>query len=88
MFAAGGLWLPVLHNLARPIEDRPAARTEVGAATLPVAFVFAQVNEVVLLMHRLRQHLIGEFVSSRYYHCRAAWWSSPCTPPRRSSRSP
>jgi hypothetical protein len=50
--------------------------------------VFAQVNEVVLLMHRLRQHLIGEFVSSRYYHCRAAWWSSPCTPPRRSSRSP
>jgi len=59
MFAAGGLWLPILHNLARPIEDRPAARTEVGAATLPVSPMCRKVHQVVLLMDRFGENVIG-----------------------------
>jgi hypothetical protein len=59
VLAAGGLWLPVLHNLARLLEDRESACGEIGAATLAVSSMCRKVHQIVLLMDRFGEDVVG-----------------------------
>lgn len=70
MLAAGGLWLAVLHNLARLFEHRESARGEVGAATLTITSMCRKVHQVVLLMDRFGENVVAEFIKCHYRHSR------------------
>ena len=70
MLAAGGLWLPVMHNLACSLEHGKSACREVGAATLSVSLVRGEIHQVVLLMDRLGKDMVGELIVARYRHSR------------------
>ena len=70
MLAAGGLWLPVMHNLACPLEHGESAGREVCAATLAVSSMCRKIHQVVLLMDRLGKDMVGELIVARYRHAR------------------
>jgi hypothetical protein len=59
VLAAGGLWLPVLNNLARLLEDRESACGEVGAATLSIPPMCRKVHQIVLLMDRFGENVVA-----------------------------
>jgi hypothetical protein len=70
VLAAGGLWLPVLHNLASLLEHGESACGEVGAATLSVPPMCRKVHQIVLLMDRFGENVVAEFIKCHYRHSR------------------